>query len=405
MPLFKRNVTIVLLILVVSMFVVYNMSAKRQSRYSSRGMQKRHHDLLVKVRKSSLSRSPKLAKSKKRRGGSKPLKYETEEDVEPVVSKKRHDQAGAKRPKKNAMKRDEDSADSSKPVDPNVKNAFEKRIQDLEGLLGNGQSLLNPFQYDDEPGIKCKPLLSAANRERICTYKLEDDLYVSKVLVGDHAVWEDDIVNSVKRVLEANPDMQFIDIGANIGVYAITVASMKRQVVGVEPYPPNLVRLSKSLRLNPHLLDYTTIVTNALSDVYEVANFWKRDKHPGATQVHSDDDRSRKHYERLEESVNTILLDDILPILRFRKALLKMDIEGGERKALAQASNLFEHIDIPYVYMEWDNKWRTDPEFFINFFEQRGYTVHDTSPKFNQLEMSVGACAKWPFDVVFIKKK
>lgn len=206
--------------------------------------------------------------------------------------------------------------------------------------------------------------------------------------------------------------MGLIDIGTNIGVYTVTAASMGRKVVGVEPYPPNIQRLAKTLRTNPHLIPYVTIVTNAVSNKYENLTFWIRNRHPGATQTHSDEENQKlntlkwnnPHHELKNQKVETIFTDDLVRVIPFKKAILKIDIEGGEPKAIESASQLFSNVDITHVFFEWDDKWKRPKEakFLIDFFASRGYTVH--SPGMKPLVMNIESCSKWPFDIVFIKK-
>ena len=268
-------------------------------------------------------------------------------------------------------------------------------------------SLLDPYSYKDDPKMDCTELPSANQKEKICSYDPNSDDYISKVLHKDNGLWESDIVHAVKHVLEERADYGFIDVGANIGVYTITVASMKRRLVAVEPYPPNLERLAQSLRRSPHLLPYVTVVTNAVSNKYETVQFLSRDRHPGATQIQSvgATRASKTHHLVSDMSVRTVLTDDLLHLIPFKQAVMKIDIEGAEANAIESATTLFDQIDISHVFFEWDDKWKNQEmaERLISFFATRGYTVHAANISFQQLDLSYEASKEWPFDIVWIK--
>jgi tRNA1(Val) A37 N6-methylase TrmN6 len=76
------------------------------------------------------------------------------------------------------------------------------------------------------------------------------------------------LVNLIYTLLRNDPGLQFIDLGANLGVFSLAVAKLGRKVIAVEPLSINLKRLCKSVFEN-EFEDYITIVHNAISDSYE----------------------------------------------------------------------------------------------------------------------------------------
>ena len=61
--------------------------------------------------------------------------------------------------------------------------------------------------------------------------------------------------------------MIYKDIGANIGMYTVLVASMDRQVVAVDADPENLAYIRKSLDLQ-NTTNRVRLFSNAVSDEY-----------------------------------------------------------------------------------------------------------------------------------------
>ena len=46
-------------------------------------------------------------------------------------------------------------------------------------------------------------------------------------------------------------------------------------------------------------------------------------------------------------------MDDLDVIAPFKKAVIKIDIEGHEHKAFAHAVRLLKDIYVPFIFMEW----------------------------------------------------
>ncbi|KAK6990092.1 hypothetical protein BgiMline_013366 [Biomphalaria glabrata] len=77
--------------------------------------------------------------------------------------------------------------------------------------------------------------------------------------------------------------------------------------------------------------------------------------------------------------VDTICLDDLLPLVKAPSVYLKMDIEGSEPHALKCAQKFFEKVHVRFVLMEWlfqlrsvGNSQTLAPEL-IRFFVAKGF--------------------------------
>jgi len=58
-------------------------------------------------------------------------------------------------------------------------------------------------------------------------------------------------------------------------------------------------------------------------------------------------------YGRCVKNVTTVVMDDLLEVVDFRRAVMKMDIEGHERHAFLHANRLFDNVNVDYIFMEW----------------------------------------------------
>ena len=75
--------------------------------------------------------------------------------------------------------------------------------------------------------------------------------------------WERETVNNVIRAMEAHPGAVFLDIGANIGMYTLVIAAMRRRVISVDADPSNLAYIRQSLELE-NTTDYVEIIYNSI---------------------------------------------------------------------------------------------------------------------------------------------
>ena len=76
-------------------------------------------------------------------------------------------------------------------------------------------------------------------------------------------VWEREIFNNVIRAMESYPGAVFLDIGANIGMYTVVIAAMRRRVIAVDADPSNLAYIRQSLQIE-NTTDYVEIIYNSI---------------------------------------------------------------------------------------------------------------------------------------------
>ena len=101
------------------------------------------------------------------------------------------------------------------------------------------------------------------------------------------------------------------DIGANIGMYTVLVASMDRQVVAVDADPENLAYIRKSLDLQ-NTTNRVRLFSNAVSDEYiQMFPYSPDNKNSGATLM--------KTLEEVKvERIKTIIVGIIVSLFKIR---------------------------------------------------------------------------------------
>lgn len=243
----------------------------------------------------------------------------------------------------------------------------------------------------------------------LCIHDPKRDAYVSKLIKGG-GVWEEIFVNLFLVMLGSSNDINLFDFGAQLGEFTLFAAKLGRKVVAVEPFYDSYVRIHKAAQLE-NTQDRITLVTNGISDKRGELKRLTLDKtNTGGQSIFRsksiEPSSLQKNSVKDPFIIETIILDDLITVLPkdFKKAIMKMDIEGMELRALTRASRLFETVNILAIMMEWTfQKKYTDKEIsiFLDFMYNKGYDVSDPL-SMHRLERE--NYRKWPNDLLWIKK-
>ncbi|CAH1779943.1 unnamed protein product [Owenia fusiformis] len=237
----------------------------------------------------------------------------------------------------------------------------------------------------------------------ICIFDVKKDKYVSWFIKQD-GVWEAPVVRVFMKLLSNHPHLNLIDIGAHVGMYSLLAASMGREVLAIEPVISNVKLLHAAINLN-HFKDRIKILMNPVTDSYLNVTFVQHDTNQGAIRI-----RNAYPSEITEENIRdqnvkeTIVADDILSVVTFKSAILKIDIEGHELKALRFSDRIFKHLAIPYVLMEWGRllelRNEHEPELaeFVICMTERHYKPFS----YEMDELSIQRYARWPWDIMWV---
>ena len=112
------------------------------------------------------------------------------------------------------------------------------------------------------------------------------------------------------------------------------------------------------------------------------------------------------------KTVSTILLDDIVEVATFTRAVIKIDSQGYEHRTFLHAEKLMDKIYIPYIYMEWlvmrehyrstnhTSNDKTMVESMIKMFINRNYRPYSLDAHGAKL-LDPNNWSVWPVDVVW----
>ena len=130
---------------------------------------------------------------------------------------------------------------------------------------------------------------------------------------------------------------------------------------------------------------------------------------PPAKQVEKMVDEHQPGFApRVLAEIETITLDDLVSIypIFFKRAILKIDIEGFEALAFGNASLLFNRTEIPAIYMEFGKlveiKYHRGMikaiESMLTFLKERNYEPYEVND-INHLLFD--NWESWPWDIAF----
>ena len=179
--------------------------------------------------------------------------------------------------------------------------------------LPNASATLNSF--------RCIPTKIAGLAFPICVYEAKEDVYVSNsFILGGY--FERRFVDRFVRLLRRYPDIQFVDLGANIGTFTLPAARIT-DVVAVEPYIKSMTRLFKSIQMGG-VEKNVSLVFNAISNQRSTSKLGFYPTNVGGTFLSAVGTTDCAGVS----CTQTILLDDLLPLMRRRRAVMKVDVEA-----------------------------------------------------------------------------
>jgi FkbM family methyltransferase len=197
---------------------------------------------------------------------------------------------------------------------------------------------------------------------------LGDNACERRLMVTPHFFDPDEL-----KILRASirPDFQFIDLGANVGVYSVfvgTLAGPGARVLAIEPQEQMLRRLRENIALNGLNVQVAPV---AVSDHEGEIEFAVDDNNFGNTSINTE------RQGRGQNSVVRLPVRRLIDLVReagfTRVDALKADIEGAEDRAILPFIEEAPRNLWPKLFIIEANRseWQRD---CIALLQQRGYS-------------------------------
>ena len=202
------------------------------------------------------------------------------------------------------------------------------RISDIHKAHVTVYDLTRPA----EGTFKCVPLKLWTFSRSVCVHSHNIDSIMSERLLN-RGMWEEEELAQFLHALDTQFALGAVDLGAGLGIYSLAAASKFRPVLAVEPLYANYRLFHKTAQLNA-ITDRVTLVTNALGAEAGLGRLVY--PHPtgnlGAAYL-----QPVNGTDRVRDPANVVRivsLDDLIPVLKFRTAVLKLDVQGDEHNVL-----------------------------------------------------------------------
>ena len=234
----------------------------------------------------------------------------------------------------------------------------------------------------------------------ICIHPVQKDIYVSKsIKIG--GIWEGHVLQVFQALLQTDPSLAVIDIGANIGQYSLLGATMGRKVVAVEARLLHVQMIHHAIVLNKLQNASFVLLNNAISNNHNVLHLQLTESYnQGHTQIVENGRGIHRGIPQSEVTdVPAILMDDLLEVIQFDKAIIKIDIEGSESKAISQCEKLLNQIYIPFMFMEWlfAKNMPVEQQLIKGILNRNGYQPYDLNKK----PLLDSRIRNWPTDIIW----
>lgn len=232
--------------------------------------------------------------------------------------------------------------------------------------------------------------------KRILDFKMyldREDEGISKELL-QHGIREKPAVDYIKTILR--PDMIVLDIGANIGYYALLEASKVNHVHAIEPVKYNFELLTKNIKLN----SYKNVSTYrlAIGNMNGVTEIYTSKRCNWATII-PEKQRFGKYVERFNrfkkgvEKVPIYTLDKFIKKYAIEQVdLLRMDVEGAEIDIIIGGLDIIKSMPKnSYLVIEIHGSCIKDKKklgIMLNQIEERGFIVIRSMNRKHKLEIT-----------------
>lgn len=191
--------------------------------------------------------------------------------------------------------------------------------------------------------------------------------------IKTHKKWDTQVAGAIHDVV--TPDMQVLDVGANIGYFTLLLAKRVGKdgaVFAFEPIASVASQLQASVALNN--LTNVTVFQKAIGSEFKQTTIYKTEHNIGASsQIPKTD-----HTEA--ETINVVRLSEVIDT-DVQIDFIKIDVEGFELDALLGMQECIEN-HAPIILLEFSpNTYNAiDPTITIQlleFLQTHNYTIYD----------------------------
>ncbi|CAB9504619.1 Inherit from COG: Methyltransferase [Seminavis robusta] len=222
------------------------------------------------------------------------------------------------------------------------------------------QQKQQPVEDDEQGETAGQWVQSTWNSFAMSIHDPTRDAFISKEIL-EHGCFECAILDPAMTALQkAGKTAALLDLGANIGLYSLSAASLGHDAYCFEPVQRNYARICQSVTHNAQFDKRVHVFNRAVTNVGAptIVRFdgETATSNLGAFTMREDVVTTAVEGREGKDYGQAVALDDIgssLNALQKRPVVLKVDVEGFECTALAGGLQFLSTLDITYVAIEW----------------------------------------------------
>ena len=235
----------------------------------------------------------------------------------------------------------------------------------------------------------CHPLQQLFPEVSVCLPpKKADEKEVNSDARSGRGDWDSIFLITMHTLLQMFPKMGLIDIGSEVGAFSLLAATLKRNAIAIESDRVLVDTIAQSIVLNSDCVEHVTLLHNVLL--------------PNSTLV-------KEWNQRAVKPAPGVVMTDLLEVVPFTYALLRLDIENAEHRAIMEGGDFFGRVTVPFIMMDWDDlrvKYPEDVEGFINFanaslYEPFTLFMADDDTKVDAEKLEVASWRDWPHYILW----
>jgi len=260
-------------------------------------------------------------------------------------------------------------------------------IKNLESY----QNIQNNF-CDDIRNLKNKKLEDKIYLVNASLNEIKFDIFIYNNLSINN-YYENEKISNILNALQnysykndyEEDDILIITIAANAGWYTTAFGIFNYSILSFEPFIDNYYISKKNYCRNIKnfikVESTITIINRTIYPIEKICNYYKDINNIKKDQILCNIKNEKnldKDYIKIG-TIQTMKLDDIIPLLNKRITLLVFDLELEGEMALESGKDLITKYHIPFIFIEFNiltfRVHETDAKKFLLFFIQNGYKI------------------------------
>jgi len=200
--------------------------------------------------------------------------------------------------------------------------------------------------------------------------------------------WENDELQALGKIIEKymkkkninDPSqLTFIDVGAQVGWYAMNLASKGYKVFAFEPFADNEYVIRKNICANPNA--NITYINAALGEKDKTCYLYSENNNKDDPVLICNDEMTNPAFFN-RGATEVFKLDDFADLI-INFVAIKMDIEGYEHNLMRGGRKIILNQKVPFIISEFSPSMLTErggnPLEYLQEYVKAGYRISNTS--------------------------